>query len=105
MKNYRQSADSIRILATADVVGGTLQVINSLIGVAESSVANGEYYTLELKGVFSDLVKKTGEAWDIGNPVYWDGTQLTTTASTNKLVGIATEAALSADTVGTVLIK
>ncbi|SHN42251.1 DUF2190 family protein [Chitinophaga sp. CF418] len=105
--NFRHSSRSIQIVATANVTGGSLQIIGGLVGVAESSVLATELYTLALEGAFTGLPKKTGEAWAVGDMVYFDDAtdSLTKTASTNVWVGYAAEAAALADSVGCVLLK
>lgn len=48
----------------------------------------------------SDAAKATGEAWSVGQKLYWDATnaKFTTTATGNTLCGYALQAAAAADT-------
>ena len=48
--------------------------------------------------------KATGQAWALGNLIYWDSTNsnFTTTATGNDLAGIVAEAAASGDTEGVI---
>ena len=51
-----------------------------------------------------DAPKATGEAWTMGQKLYWDNTakKFTTTATSNTLCGYAAAPAASADTTGSV---
>lgn len=110
MKNYLQDDDKIVATAPYAVAAGAGCLVGSLFGVAESAIASGAKGVLVLEGVFS-LAKATGAAWTEGARIYWDDSakNCTTTASTNKLIGVATLLAsgampASGDTVGTVLL-
>ena len=56
-----------------------------------------------MEGVLT-LAKATGQTWAQGVLIYWDNTakNCTTTLTSNKLIGVATAAALTGDTVGNV---
>lgn len=64
--------------------------MGSLFAVATTSAANGAELSGTVTGVF-DLAKASGEAWNTGDPVYWDDTAhaVTTTATGNVLIGCA----------------
>jgi predicted RecA/RadA family phage recombinase len=91
MKNYVQEGDAIEITAGADIASGAGVLIGSLFGVAAGAFANGAQGIINTKGVF-DLPKVGSQAWTVGVRVYWTGTACTTTASSNKLIGVAVAA-------------
>lgn len=103
MKNYVQHGDTLDLTAPAGgVVSGVPYQIGAFFGVASDTVAEGLPFPLRVKGVFSLLPKKAGEAWAEGAVLYWDDAakNLTTTAGALKKVAAAAVAALAADTVG-----
>lgn len=103
MKNYVQPGDVIGVAAPYEVVSGSGALVGSLFGVAQAGAAIGALAQLAVTGVFT-LAKATGAAWTVGARIYWDDAakNCTTTASTNKLIGVATAAAASGDTTGNV---
>jgi predicted RecA/RadA family phage recombinase len=105
MKNYVQPGDIITLIAPYAVLSGGGLLVGSIFGVAMYDALISTEVEAKTTGVF-DLPKTTGQAWSQGARVYWDDTTkaCTTTASTNKLIGVITDAALSADTVGRVLL-
>lgn len=108
MKNFVQKGSNIQLTApVGGVVGGQAYKQGSLIGVVVASAAEGEQFTLQLEGAFSDLPKETGTAWAIGDPLYWDAgnSRFTKTASANTFAGYAHTAALSAAADGVVLLS
>lgn len=108
MKNFIQGAGSIQLTApVGGVDGGQLYKQGSLIGVVVSDAAEGEQFTLMLQGAFTDVPKTTGQAWGVGDMLYFEttGSTLTTTSSSNTWAGYAYAAALSADATGAVLLK
>lgn len=98
-KNYIQPGVVITLLATAAVASGDLVVEGALVGVALSAAELGEDFEMQTSGVFS-LPKKAATAVGQGVRVYWDSTgeEVTTTATDNTLIGCATLAAASSDT-------
>lgn len=105
MKNYVQKGDNISVTADADIASGEMVLKGALFGVASGAVKAGETVTLVRKGVFTGP-KATGQSWSVGAKIYWDDTakKLTTTATSNKLVGCVVLAAGSSDATGTVLL-
>jgi predicted RecA/RadA family phage recombinase len=101
MKNFLSNGDNLPLAAPYDVASGAGFLVGSLFAVASAAALSGAAVVGVTKGVFS-LSKATGEAWTVGVKLYWDNTnkRLTTTSSGNTLVGVATAAALSADTTG-----
>lgn len=101
MKNFVQVGRQVPVIALASVSAGQGVLIGSLFGVAVHDAASGDPLELALEGVYR-MAKATGAAWTVGARLYWDDTakNVTTTASTNKLIGVALEAADSAATSG-----
>ena len=102
MKNYIPDGDVLTVATPAAVLSGAGVLVGSLFGVACGDAAGGADVEIQTEGVFQ-MAKATGAAWTVGARLYWDDTakNLTTTASTNKLVAIAVVAAASGDAVGT----
>jgi predicted RecA/RadA family phage recombinase len=103
MKNFVQSGVNLTLTAPYAVTSGQGALVGSLFGVASTDLANGasgEFVTL---GVF-DLPKATGEAWTVGQKIYWDNTnrRTTTTLTSNTLIGVAMLAAIAGATTGRV---
>lgn len=65
------------------------------------TAAQGLPFAAKTRGVF-ELPKLSAQAWTEGAKVYWDNTnaRLTTVASGNRLVGVASEAAANPSAVG-----
>lgn len=105
MKNFVQPGDVISVTAPAAVAAGVGVLVGSLFGVAVNTAANGAAVEIATRGVF-DLAKTTAEAWTQGQRLYWNDTTkaVTTTASTNKLIGVAAQAQLAGDTVGRIML-
>ncbi|MEM9734247.1 MAG: DUF2190 family protein [Pseudomonadota bacterium] len=93
MKNYVQHGDTLPLTApSGGVVSGMLYIIGSLAGVALGSAAEGDAFEMKTCGVF-DLPKTAANVVAEGAKLYWTGSELTTTASGNDLVGVAVAAA------------
>ncbi len=108
MISYIQESDSIQVIApSGGVVGGQLYKQGSLIGVVVSSADQGEQFTLMLEGAFDSIPKKTGEAWGVGDMLYYEASSssLTTTVTSNTWAGYAFYTAASGDTTGAILLK
>ena len=104
-KNYVQDSDKLLVLAPYAVASGAGALVGSLFGVAEGAAANGAPVNLVLDGVHT-LVKATGQVWTVGLRLYWDDAakNVTSTVSTNKLIGVAAAAAVSGALAGNVLL-
>lgn len=105
MKNLIQDGEVMPLTAPYAVASGDGFLVGSLFAVAETAAGNGEAVQGRRRGVFT-LAKATGEAWTVGAKVYWDNTnkRLTTTASGNTLVGVASAVQASGDTTGAAMI-
>lgn len=108
MKNFIQPGDVISVTAPANVASGAGVLVGSLFGVAVNTALSAAAVEVATRGVF-DLVKAGSQAWTVGARVYWDDTakNCTTTASTNKLIGVAAAAtgAGAGETIGRVLLS
>ncbi|ESY72527.1 hypothetical protein X740_33230 [Mesorhizobium sp. LNHC221B00] len=107
-KNYIQPGNTISwtnadVTGAVDVASGDGVVAGSLFGVAQGDIAVGDSGELGLIGVY-DLEKVSAQAWTFGQRIYWDATagNATTTASSNKLIGVAVEAAANPSATGKV---
>lgn len=107
MKNFQGNGESLQLIAPAGgVVGGKLFKQGSLVGVVVADAAEGVQFTLKLKGVYNDVTKKAGEAWAIGDKLYFDeATGETSKDNTKTFVGYANSAQLAADVLGEVLLR
>jgi predicted RecA/RadA family phage recombinase len=93
MKNYVQPGNTITLTAPYDVASGDGLLVGAIFGVATGAAVNGDPIEAALVGVF-DLTKVGSQAWGAGDKIYWDDTakQATKTATSNTLIGVATEA-------------
>ena len=89
------------------ITSGSVVVSNDLIGLAVTDIAVNSSGTIALTDVYNSQPKATGEAWAVGQKLYYDqgNSRFTTTASTHVWAGWAWEAAASAATTGTVKLK
>lgn len=90
MKNWVQPGDQVTVAAPYDVSAGGGALVGSLFGIAVNDAVSGADVELATTGVF-DMAKTASQAWTVGVRVYWDDTNkvATSTASTNKLIGVA----------------
>lgn len=103
MKNYLQEGSTLSITAPRTLLGGAMVSVGMLAGVAVHDAATGTPVEIETKGCFS-IAKTAGQAWAVGDPIYLiTATGICTSAATGNLyVGVAIEAAASADTIGSI---
>lgn len=107
MKNFVGNGNTVQLTApVGGVVGGAIYGVGGIIGVIVADAAEGDQVTLQVKGMFESVKKKAGEAWAIGDKLYYDPAtgELTKTAGSLQLAGFALAAALSADVVGSILL-
>ena len=109
MRNYIQPGDSLALAVpyAPGVSSGEGMLVGALFGVAAVDGAQNAVIECQTKGVF-DLAKEPALAITAGARVFWDNTnrRITTSATGNFAVGIATQAALAADaTVRVVLMR
>ena len=106
MKTFIQSGDSLTVTAPYAVTSGQGVLVGALFGIAAFDAAISTSVEVQTKGVF-DVTKEPALAITAGARVFWDNTnrRITTTATSNFQVGIATQAALAADTTVRVLLQ
>ena len=101
MRNYIQPGDSLAVAVpyASGVASGDGVLVGALFGVAAIDGTQNATVEAQTKGVF-DLAKEPALAITAGARVFWDNTnrRVTTTVTGNFSIGIATQAALAADT-------
>jgi predicted RecA/RadA family phage recombinase len=101
MRNYVQPGDSLALAIpyAGGVTSGQGVLVGALFGVAAVDGVQNAVIECQTKGVF-DIAKEPALAITAGARLFWDNTnrRLTTTATGNFQVGLATVAALAADT-------
>jgi len=107
MKNFIDSGDLLEFTASADVTSGQVVVLgNGLAGVATGDVANGEEGVAKLTGRYTlpKTSANTPSQWD---KAYWNATagEVTTTSTSNTLIGLFSKAAGSGETEAEVLLR
>lgn len=103
-KNFLRQGSTLSLVAAAAAVSGDLVVQGVLAGIALHDAANGAPLEVQTDGVWQ-VKKASGQAWTVGAAIYvTPSTGVCTTATTagNLLVGVAVEAAASADTSGVI---
>lgn len=103
MKNYVQPGNIITVTAPVDTASGDGVLVGSIFGVAAIAALAGNDVEIDLVGVY-DLPKVPAQAWTQGAPVYWDATakNVTTTATNNTKIGVATLPAANPSSFGRV---
>ncbi|RWB26904.1 MAG: DUF2190 family protein [Mesorhizobium sp.] len=106
--NYVQPGNHITVTNTdttdsVDLSAGDGFRVGSLFGVCITDAAEGEDVVIATEGVWI-LPKVSAQAWALGDKIYWaDATSnCTTTAGSNKLIGVAVAAAANPSSTGTV---
>ena len=100
MRNFIQPGDSLAVAVpyAGGVTSGQGVLVGALFGVAAVDAAQNAVIEAATAGVF-DLTKEPALAISAGARVFWDNTnrRVTTTATGNFCIGLATQAALAAD--------
>lgn len=106
MKNLIQDGNIITIAAPYARVSGEGALVGSLFGVCTMDAASAASVDIAVTGVY-DVTKLSTDVVAAGALLYWDDTnkRLTVTASTHKLVGLATRADGSGNTTARILLK
>ena len=103
MKTYIQPGNSLAFTVpyASGVTSGQGVLVGALFGIAAVDGAQNAVIECQTVGVF-DINKEPALAISAGARVFWDNTnrRITTTATSNYQVGIATLPALAADTRG-----
>jgi predicted RecA/RadA family phage recombinase len=104
-RNFVQPGETLTVTAPRALASGSGVLVGALFAVALADAATGKPVEARRIGVW-DIAKAAGAAWTPGQRVYWDNTALnvTTTATNNTLIGVATQAAASAALIGRVLL-
>jgi predicted RecA/RadA family phage recombinase len=101
MRNYVQPGDSLALAVpyAGGVTSGQGVLVGALFGVAAVDGVQNAVIECQTKGAL-DITKEPALAITAGARLFWDNTnrRLTTTATGNFQVGLATVAALAADT-------
>lgn len=99
-KNYVQDGNTVRFTATAAMKSGDVAMIENLVAVAVSDVAQGGVGVGLTTGVFTVKAKAADDIKQ-GAIVYWSAADgATITAGSNKRLGVAWRASgASVDTV------
>ena len=87
-KNYVQDGNTVRFTATAAMKSGDVAIIENLAVVAESDVAQNGVGIGLTTGVFTVKAKASDDIKQ-GAVVYWSTDGSTTTAGSNKRLGVA----------------
>jgi predicted RecA/RadA family phage recombinase len=107
MKNAITDRGIVSLIAAAAVASGGGVLAGKLFGVAFADAAIGQDLDIATVGEFT-LAKSAGEAWAVGAAIYWDAAEGSATtddaSAANSRIGTATAAALSAATLGAVLL-
>ena len=103
MRTYIQSGHTLTLTAPDDLASGEGVLVGAIFGIAAHDALAGFPVETTTVGVF-DIAKATGQAWAVGDRLFWDASegQATTTATDNTLIGAAVLAAAAGDTVGRV---
>lgn len=70
----------------SEIAANSVVVLTSRIGIAGTNIPVGAIGTVNITGVY-DIPATTTEAYTVGQPVYWDGTTITSVATDNELAG------------------
>ena len=98
---YVQRDDGLDFTATADIaVGDVVPIGTKRVGIALTNIANGYSGVLKVWGIW-DTVKNAGEAFAIGDSIYWDpiAKKCTKVTTSNIPLGTASTVALAADSI------
>lgn len=87
-KNYAQDGSTVSFTATAAMKSGDVAMIENLAVVAESDVAQNGVGVGLTTGVFTVKAKAADDIKQ-GAVVYWSTDGATTTAGSNKRLGVA----------------
>lgn len=104
-RNFVQPGETLTLSAPRTLASGDGVMVGSLFAVALAAATTGKPVESRRVGVW-DLTKAAGAAWTPGQKLYWDNTafNVTATAGSNALIGVAAQAAASAAVIGRVLL-
>ena len=87
----------------SDVTNKGVVDLTTRIGVAQVGIADGDIGAVEVVGVYEE-VATTADAIAVGDQLYWNGTELTTTSTGNTPAGMAVTSKAAA-TAGSVHVR
>lgn len=92
--------------SSSAIVSGDVVVLAKGIGIAVTAIAVGAVGTIEV-ATEHELAAKSGQAWSMGEQLYWDATneELTSTASSHNKAGMAGADCASAAVLGRVILN
>ena len=96
MKNFLQPGRVVTVVTpSGGLVSGQAALVGNIFGVAAFSASAGAEVELVTEGVFSLPKPTSAISFARGDKAYWDATagDITSTVSSNKWVGVATDAA------------
>jgi predicted RecA/RadA family phage recombinase len=104
-RNFVQPGETLTLTAPRALTSGDGFMVGAIVAVALATAAIGKPVEARRVGVW-DLTKAAGAAWTPGQKLYWDNTafNVTATAGSNALIGVAVQAAASAAVIGRVLL-
>lgn len=110
MKTYVQPGNAFTgVFPYARNAGDGVLFGGSLFGIAVDNVASGATGVALVEGVFSGVTKNTGagEAYTIGQRLFWDNTnkRVTSTSTANTAIGMCWVAAATGDATTTMSIE
>ncbi len=99
MKTFIQKGEVITCVSAALAVSGMITMVGSLPVVPVTSAEIGDEFEGATTGVF-EFPKTLANVVTVGAKIYLkaDGTAVTTTATANYLIGVATKAQINGDT-------
>jgi predicted RecA/RadA family phage recombinase len=107
-KNFVQPGSVLDLVVEDETDAVTIRsgkgyLVGSIFGVAVADVEPGSSGSFQVDGVWS-LDKTTGEAWSVGQALYWDPStsKVTSVAGSLKRIGVATAPASSPATTGNI---
>ncbi|MCU7836519.1 MAG: DUF2190 family protein [gamma proteobacterium symbiont of Taylorina sp.] len=100
MKNYLQNGNTITLPAPYAVISGDGLLVGNIFGVASGDALIAEDVEAAIVGCFQ-LPKKTTDTPADGVLAYWDNTnkEVTTTSTSNALIGTFLKAQINGDTI------
>lgn len=105
MNNFGQHGETLSFVALAAIASGAGLLVGAVFGVTTNAAAAGETVHIKRRGIYT-LPALSTDVITAGAKLYWDNTnaRLTTTATSNTLVGAATAAKASGVATVTVLL-
>jgi len=100
MKNFIAPGHTLTLMAPSDgVEAGVPVVVGSLLVIPKQTTDEGGEFTAEYRGIFK-IAKAADDTPAQLAKAYWNSTdsELTTTATDNKLVGLFTQVGIATET-------